>query len=118
MEMANEFSWLNRPFFRKMIKSIHQSEQLIELNLIKAIAATKPGDNYCSNMYRVTINYTLNGVPASKTVIIKAFPTNPTAKIIATQNKTFDIEINAYNYFVNEIDSILSNITTPIKISP
>lgn len=118
MEVMTDHKWLTTEHFKKLISTIHTSDSSIDIHSIKVDPATKPGDNHCSNMYRVRVEYRVNEVTKIKSFIVKSIPTNETARKLVTENKMFDIEIDAYNNFVNTIDSMLSNTSDPIKIAP
>jgi Ecdysteroid kinase-like family len=61
--------FLNLEFFQNVFEKVY-SEKLTVDNFWGEFA-TKPGDNYASDMYRITVDYTLGNKKNRKAVILK-----------------------------------------------
>ena len=61
--------WLNKEFIEKALKSTDDSS--VEVDTYDVTNATKPGDNYLSDMYRVTASVTRGFGPEVTSFIVK-----------------------------------------------
>lgn len=61
--------FLNLEFFQNIFEKVY-SEKLTVDNFWGEFA-TKPGDNYASEMYRITVDYSLGNKKTRKAVILK-----------------------------------------------
>jgi hypothetical protein len=61
--------WLNKDFVKKSLKSAGDSS--VELDTYDVTNATEPGDNYLSDMYRVTASVTRGFGPEVTSFIVK-----------------------------------------------
>jgi hypothetical protein len=61
--------WLNEDFIKKALKSAGDSS--VEVDSYDVTKATKPGDNYMSDMYRVTASVTRGCGPDVTSFIVK-----------------------------------------------
>lgn len=58
-------------FFQKIFNINFSKGEKLRVDNFWGEFATKPGDNYASEMYRITIDYDVNGKKNRKTVILK-----------------------------------------------
>lgn len=82
--------------------------------------ATKPGDNYASDMFRITVDYELNGEKLRKPVILKVnnfcylndsfnednsqlMPSGAIQQQVMINNQLYPREIHAYTQLLSEI---------------
>jgi hypothetical protein len=61
--------WLNKDFIEKALKSAGDSS--VEVDTYDVTKATQPGDNYMSDMYRVTVSVTRGFGPEMTSFIVK-----------------------------------------------
>ena len=61
--------WLNKDFIEKALKSADDSS--VEVDTYDVTNATEPGDNYLSDMYRVTASVTRDFGPEVTSFIVK-----------------------------------------------
>uniref|UniRef100_A0A1Q3FNC1 Putative ecdysteroid kinase n=1 Tax=Culex tarsalis TaxID=7177 RepID=A0A1Q3FNC1_CULTA len=84
----------------------------------KTEAATKKGDNYASEMYRVEIEYAMDGKLYSCTKILKVIPSGEIQRKVMEKNNIFPREIAVYRDILPRIQKLLQSIGDPVKISP
>ena len=65
--------WINNTFLEKVLTS-SQVDGGIKVTSYEIARATAAGDNYASEMYRVSVQYQRNGKQATKSLIVKAEP--------------------------------------------
>lgn len=67
--MAEAPSWLNERFLEKNLQKYYNNEKISVTNIDVRPAAAK-GDNYCSHIYRVSIDYNVASKSTSNEVNI------------------------------------------------
>ena len=61
--------WLNKDFVKKALKS--EGDSVVEVDSYNVTNATEPGENYLSDMYRVTASVTRECGPEVTSFIVK-----------------------------------------------
>ncbi|EDS34996.1 conserved hypothetical protein [Culex quinquefasciatus] len=84
----------------------------------KVEAATKKGDNYASEMYRVIIEYEMDGKRHKCTRIMKVIPSGDIQRKVMEKNNIFPREIAVYRDILPRISKLLQSIADPVQISP
>lgn len=59
-------------FFQKIFEENFAGDKKLKVENFWGEFATKPGDNYASEMFRITVDYVLNDEKIRKAVILKA----------------------------------------------
>ncbi|XP_070493318.1 uncharacterized protein [Chironomus tepperi] len=80
--------------------------------------ATKPGDNYASDMYRINVDYEYSECKRRKPIILKVMPEGEIQTLVMVQNKLYPREIHTYRNLLVEIDKLLSDIDDQTKFAP
>uniref|UniRef100_A0A182QVK9 CHK kinase-like domain-containing protein n=1 Tax=Anopheles farauti TaxID=69004 RepID=A0A182QVK9_9DIPT len=114
-EMAN-FEWINGDLLMNILARQFGS------NLKRVISyevnfATKKGDNYASEMYRVKVQLDI-GVPIAKSVILKVMPSGEIQQKVMEENSIYSREIVIYGQILPKIYKLLRSIGDVSIISP
>jgi len=106
-------SWLNQELFDKAIQS-YESDPKAKVNSFDIKAATAPGENFASAVFRATIKFTSkyskNGKEMS--VIIKTHPVNVDLPGMEHMKDAtlFENEIEAYTNVLGKIQDLISSV--------
>lgn len=65
--------FINKTFLQDALQNYSKDTGLRVIQFL-VTNATNKGDNYMSDMYRVTVNYLRNGVNENKSIVIKVAP--------------------------------------------
>ncbi|XP_004518083.1 uncharacterized protein LOC101457352 [Ceratitis capitata] len=115
-ENLNEFNadelqapeWLNDDFFLKVLTNCENKTNKIILNNAKISPASMKGDHYASVMFRALLDYDLDGVAQTKSVIVKTMPeTEGHKKEMLGKSNIFETEINMYTDVIPRFEQIL-----------
>ena len=105
-------SWLDQEMFDRAVQS-YESDPKAKVSSFDIKAATKPGENFASAVFRASIKYTSKYSKNEKemSVIIKTQPVNVDLPGMDHMRDTtlFETEISAY---VNVLDKIQELITS------
>lgn len=70
--------YLNRTFFTNVLKNglnlRRDDDDIVTVERYRLNEATAKGDNYCSDIYRALIVYSVNNVPSEISLILKCMP--------------------------------------------
>ena len=85
--MALETSWLDLCFVEKILRKSENDDSIKVMNIVSKPAASK-GDNYTSDMIRITAEYLHNSkIKETKSIIIKLTPVDGVRqKIVSSFN--------------------------------
>lgn len=122
-------NWLDKEFFRKVIRNYTNDEDAILLNF-SIRSGSKAGENFASDLYRVTINYskTTNSMvevdvkslnlqnSETISVIVKVLPANEDVDI--DNRRMFLNEMRMYGESLVEIDKIVRQAYGELKLFP
>lgn len=112
-ESAETFSWMNNDYFKSILIKFegHDNLQLSEFNVS---SGTNKGENYASAIFRVNLNYLLNGVSKEITVIVKTNPESSALSEMLEEMETFKGETDVYENIIVECERLIPNF----KIAP
>ncbi|XP_050079391.1 uncharacterized protein LOC126567204 [Anopheles maculipalpis] len=115
LEMAN-FEWINSDLLTGLLIEQHGTsfKRLVSYDVT---FATKKGDNYASEMYRVALHYEI-GVPVKKTIILKVMPSGELQQQVMQENNIYQREIVIYGQIMAKIYKLLRLIGDFSIISP
>uniref|UniRef100_A0A182SS84 CHK domain-containing protein n=1 Tax=Anopheles maculatus TaxID=74869 RepID=A0A182SS84_9DIPT len=113
--MAN-FEWINSDLLTGLLVEQHGTsfKQLISHTVTPA---TKKGDNYASEMYRVALHYDI-GVAVKKNIILKVMPSGELQQQVMQENNIYQREIIIYGQIMAKIYKLLRLIGDVSIISP
>ncbi|CAD6996318.1 uncharacterized protein LOC101451424 [Ceratitis capitata] len=126
-ENLNEFNsdelqapeWLNDDFFLKVLTNCENKTSKIILNNAKISPASMKGDHYASVMFRALLDYDLDGVAQTKSVIVKTIPeTEGHKKEMLDKSNIFETEINMYNEALPRFEQILRDCGDNTVLKP
>ena len=86
-------SWLNNSFLEKVLKSSEGDENL-QVTSYQITRATAAGDNYASELYRISVQYTTRGQPETTSLIVK---TESAKQDISKVNYSINRPTNIFN---------------------
>uniref|UniRef100_A0A1Y9IV82 CHK domain-containing protein n=1 Tax=Anopheles minimus TaxID=112268 RepID=A0A1Y9IV82_9DIPT len=113
--MAN-YEWINNELLARLLVERHGTSfrRLVsyEINF-----ATKKGDNYASEMYRVSLHYDI-GVSVRQNIILKVMPSGELQQQVMQENNIYQREIMIYGRIINKIYQHLRSIGDVSIISP
>lgn len=107
---------LNNSFFEKVLRNgLKVNEVTVKDTTIKI--ATSAGDNYCSDIYRVKLNYSIgkNGKPEQISLIIKSMPFLEHRGPVLEDYEVFDKEVEMYTKTLPRLSAMLGNETLSAK---
>jgi len=106
-------SWLNQELFDKAIQS-HESDPQAKVNNFDIKAATAPGENFASAVFRAVIKFTSKYSKDEKevSVIIKTQPVNVDIPGMEHMKDTrlFDTEMTVYENILDKIQELISSV--------
>jgi hypothetical protein len=113
--------WLNQELFDKAIQS-HESDSNAKVTSFDITAATQPGENFASAVYRATIKFTSKYQKDEQeiSVIIKTQPVSieqPDMEILL-DTTLYDTEIAAYTEVLVKIQDLVSDAGYADVMSP
>lgn len=113
-------NWLDRDFFSRVIRSHASDETAILLNF-SIRSGSKAGENFASDLYRVTINYskkTFTKQPTNEliSVIVKVLPKNEDVDI--DNHRMFQNEMRMYGECLVDIDKVIREAYGELKLFP
>lgn len=110
--------WLNDSYLLRVLKSTCHSTD--EIHLIKAHvdSATNKGDNYASEMFRIVLEFTKNGVTGEKRIILKKDHDGQEVKTMFDPYNLYSTEIDYYRHYMPQFEKILSAAGEKIQLSP
>lgn len=100
--------FLTIDFFQKIFEENFADGNKLKVDNFWGEFATKPGDNYASEMYRITVNYEVDYEKIKKTVILKVMPSGEIQQQVMVKNKLYPREIHTYKKLLVEIDKLVS----------
>ncbi|XP_054746476.1 uncharacterized protein LOC129251129 [Anastrepha obliqua] len=102
--------WLNDEFFLKVLYNCEDTAKANGLQLIqtKISPASQKGDHYASIMFRAALDYRLNDVVKSRSLIIKTMPElEGHKKEMVSESHIFETEIGMYAEVLPRLERIL-----------
>lgn len=101
--------WLDKDFIEKALKS--EGESSVKVVSYNVTNATASGDNYMSDMYRVTVHVTRGSRAEVTSIIVKCSrePENLTQTL--RERNVFDREIYTFTLILPSLHRLLSNIS-------
>lgn len=111
------YPWIDGSLFEKMLHIDYPTGDIVVKNYLLKAALGK-GENYCSQMIRAKVNYTINGANYETNFIIKAAPsTEDLDEKMATEIKElFNKEIIVYNEVLSKVHDLLKAIGDKSKL--
>uniref|UniRef100_A0A182M6J4 CHK kinase-like domain-containing protein n=2 Tax=Anopheles culicifacies TaxID=139723 RepID=A0A182M6J4_9DIPT len=113
--MAN-FEWINNDLLSRLLVERHGTS-FRRLVSYEVNFATKKGDNYASEMYRVSLHYDI-GVSVKQNIILKVMPSGELQQQVMEENSIYPREIVIYGRIIPKIYQLLSSIGDVSVISP
>ncbi|XP_055543463.1 uncharacterized protein LOC129729009 [Wyeomyia smithii] len=112
--------WIDHDLLEKILRSEKGSNGQQELKIVSfdVSAATKKGDNYASEMYRVLIEYIREGRPEKCSRILKVIPSGEIQRIVMENNNIFPREIAVYRDILPKIHKLLRSMSDESPLSP
>lgn len=98
--------WLNKDFVKKALKS--EGDSVLEVDSYNVTNATKPGENYLSDIYRVTASVTREYGPEVTSFIVKCSRDTEDIDLEARERSVFEREINTYTLILPSLHRLLS----------
>ncbi|PSN46873.1 hypothetical protein C0J52_19078 [Blattella germanica] len=99
--------WITDELLGKILNA--KGEGKITVQSSEVTAATKPGDNYGSNMYRASMQITRNGHHETISLVIKAELINTEISKMTTEVGAFDKEITMFDVVIPTLRKILED---------
>lgn len=115
--------WLDKHFFERAIRSFKRDAS-IKVKHFDIKPGTKPGENFVSTVFKVTINYTsnqlINGEDATIKVILKITPQEEGFKkeLLKANQSAFKTEAKMYTKILPEMERILRVAGDPTVFAP
>ncbi|XP_041763726.1 uncharacterized protein LOC121589126 [Anopheles merus] len=115
LEMAY-FKWMNNDLLTGLLSEQHGTsfKRLIAYDVS---FATKKGDNYASEMYRVSVQYDIGNI-VKKRIILKVMPSGELQQKVMEENSIYSREIEIYSQIMPRIYKLLRSIGDVSIISP
>ncbi|XP_069690959.1 uncharacterized protein [Periplaneta americana] len=101
-------SWLNAELLQTALKSASDAD--VNVISFEVKSATAAGDNYASDMFRVTVYYTQGDVAKNTSLVIKAVKQFHDVNQMVSEGKAFDREIKAFTHILPAIHRLLRDI--------
>ncbi|XP_036233224.1 uncharacterized protein [Bactrocera oleae] len=111
--------WMNTDFFLKVLKNCEQKTSKIEIVNVSISPASMKGDHYASVIFRALLEFQVNGVRKTKSVILKTMPeSDGHKKEMLGKTDIFEKEINMYTKVLPRFEKILrdSGDNTVLKV--
>ncbi|XP_054084397.1 uncharacterized protein LOC105221679 [Zeugodacus cucurbitae] len=117
-EHANDFNadelqapeWMDNDFFLKVLQNCEKKGSRVEIVSTKISPASMKGDHYASVMFRALLEYKLDGVHKTKSVILKTMPeSDGHKKEMLGNTDIFEKEISMYTRVLPRFEKILRN---------
>ncbi|XP_055633795.1 uncharacterized protein LOC129774121 [Toxorhynchites rutilus septentrionalis] len=117
--MLSNSEWISNELLKTILEAENGSSQYaINIFNVDVQAATNKGDNYASEMYRVVIEFGLNGERMKCNRIFKVIPSGEIQRIVMESGNIFPREIAAYRNVLPEINKMLQSVGDSTTISP
>ncbi|XP_018341123.1 PREDICTED: uncharacterized protein LOC108747813 [Trachymyrmex septentrionalis] len=105
--MALETSWLDLCFVEKILRKSENDDSIKVMNIVSKPATSK-GDNYTSDMIRITAEYLHNSkIKETKSIIIKLTPVDGVRQKIVTQAGLFHTEMSMMSDTLDKMNKLL-----------
>lgn len=119
-EITDQYPWINTDFFFKFKDKFDISGKNLMIQTIKVESALGKGENFCSNLIRLNVDYTLNSEPKiiRQTFILKASIPNKEFEYFANEFKFFTKEIAIYVEIMPQVKNLLKTIGYTGNFSP
>lgn len=115
VSLQEEYPWITLQFLQNILRQKFESNIIIENYSVKPAIAR--GENYCSQLIRITINYALNNhTKKSMNLIIKADVIGNDG--MSTELNMFLKEITVYREIMPKVKSLLLKIDDSNKFGP
>ncbi|PSN46877.1 hypothetical protein C0J52_19077, partial [Blattella germanica] len=105
--MATPPDWITDELLHKILNSKGDDKILVKSSEITA--ATAPGDNYASNMYRASVQITRNGQQEKISLIIKSQLVNTEMSKLVNEIDVFDREITLFDVVIPTLRKLLED---------
>ena len=112
-EPAELCSWMNDGYF-KLILTKFEGHDNFQINEFIVSSGTNKGENFASAIYRVNLNYSLNGESKKASFILKTNPESSALCEMLEEIGTFEGETNVYKNIIPECERTIPNF----KIAP
>lgn len=114
------YPWINKTFLLNKIKNIESNNVSIEIKSFDAEYALGNGENFCSDIIRIVVKYTLNNSNAEKSIhfILKASMPNKDFDEVENSYDFFYREIEVYRRILPEVQSLLRSVGDLKKLAP
>lgn len=110
--------WLNDSYLLRVLRSNYPSSDEILLKKTHVESATNKGDNYASEMFRIVLEYTRNGVFLQKPIILKKDHDSTDVNKFFESYNLYRTEIEYYRQYMPQFEKILAAAGDPIQLSP
>lgn len=113
-------TWLNVSFLVKVLSTKQSvAEESVQITKFKVGSASKKGDNFASQIFRVELSYSIDGQEAvEQRVIVKARHDNEEMHEIFSAYEIYTKEINFYQNILPGITKLLESIGISVKLAP
>ncbi|XP_017485223.1 PREDICTED: uncharacterized protein LOC108373790 [Rhagoletis zephyria] len=109
--------WLDGEFFTKVLQNSERNASKVEVKSYKISPATVKGDHYASVMFRAAVDYQINGVDKTKSMIIKTMPeVEGTKKEMLEKYGIFEVEIGMYTQVLPRFEKYLRAVGDDTKL--
>ncbi|XP_049305750.1 uncharacterized protein LOC125776601 [Bactrocera dorsalis] len=111
--------WMNNDFFLKVLKNCEQKTSKIEIVNVNISPASMQGDHYASVIFRAQLEYRVNGVHKTKSVVLKTMPeSDGHKKEMLGKTDIFEKEISMYTKILPRFEKILRDVgdNTVLKV--
>lgn len=113
--------WLNSNFFQQVLQEYLSDPQIL-VHKISFQPASKPGDHFASDMFKVTIHYDSpkdDSQDLSKVVVVKTVPIEDGfKKVMVNYDRLFRTEIRVYEQVIPAMEELLRTAGDDTKIAP
>lgn len=111
--------WLDDSYLLRVLQSDFGTAEGIAVIKSHVESATNKGDNYASEMFRITLDFVRNGNQQQKQIILKKDHDNDDVKKIFDDYNLYSTEIEYYRLYRPEFEKILRSATgKSVQLSP
>lgn len=119
-EIFEQYPWINDEFILQFKDKLKFSGKDLVIQSITAESALDKGENFCSNLIRLHVDYSLNGDPKAirHTFILKASIPNKDFEHFASEFQFFTKEIEVYSEIIPQVRNLLKTIGYSSNFAP
>lgn len=111
--------WLNKAFLAKVLRHNQPGSDTIEISKFEVESATNKGDNFVSELFRVTYSYSRNGeIFSNQKFLVKVKPIKEEVSQVFAAYDMYRNEIVVYQTFLPEFEKILKEVGISVQLGP